>query len=155
MPSDLIVAVDPGASGAFVWSLSGESVVAQKMPDGDVAICELMAELSCKAKDVSIYLETPSVAGYGKLIPASSIAKLQFNVGVIYGAAVALGWKVHRIDPKAWQKTHPLGKKSDHGKGWKKHLRFRAAELFPQSDVTLWNADALLIFDSASRGVIN
>lgn len=151
----LVIAVDPGVNGAFVWSVDGdEEISVHKMPDSDVGICELMAELSCKTKDVTLYLETPSVAGYGKLIPASSIAKLQFNVGVIYGAAVAMGWQIRRIDPKAWQKAHPLGKKSDHGKDWKKHLRAKAAELYPSLDVTLWNADALLIFDAAQRNLL-
>jgi hypothetical protein len=95
------------------------------------------------------------MAGYGPKIPGASIAKLQFNVGVIYGASVAMGWQVRRIDPKAWQRTHPVGKKADHGAGWKRHLKSRAKELFPTCDVYDWNADALLIYDSAIRGVIN
>lgn len=151
----MIIAVDPGANGAFVWSVDGITLETRKMPATDVEICELMADLSCKAKSVALFLETPSVAGYGPRIPGASIAKLQFNVGVIYGAAVAMGWQVRRIDPKAWQKTHPVGKKSDHGSGWKRHLKARAIELFPQVDVYDWNADALLIYDSAIRGVIN
>ena len=151
----MIIAVDPGANGAFVWSVDGHGVEARKMPDSDVEICELMAELSCKTKSVALFLETPSKAGYGPKIPADSSAKLQFNVGVIYGASVAMGWQVRRIAPKASQRTHPVGKKSDHGSGWKKHLKARAKELFPQNDVYDWNADALLIYDSAIRGVIN
>ncbi len=35
------------------------------------------------------------------------------------------------------------------------HLKARAKELFPTTDVYDWNADALLIYDSAIRGVIN
>jgi hypothetical protein len=34
-------------------------------------------------------------------------------------------------------------------------LKARAAELFPTVDVTLWNADALLIYDAATRRAIN
>ena len=110
---------------------------------------------SCKAKSVALFLETPSVAGYGPHIPTASVAKLHFNVGTIYGSAVAMGWQVRRVDPKAWQRTHPVGKKADHGAGWKRHLKARAKELFPAVDVFDWNGDALLIYDSAIRGVLN
>ena len=49
----MIIAVDPGANGAFVWSVDGHGVQARKMPGTDVEICELMAELSCKTKSVA------------------------------------------------------------------------------------------------------
>jgi hypothetical protein len=74
---------------------------------------------------------------------------------MIYGAAVAMGFIIHRVKPQAWQAAHSLGKKKDHGKNWKAHLRARAQELFPTQSVTLWSADALLIFDAATRRAIN
>jgi hypothetical protein len=153
--SHLIVAIDPGQSGGLAWSVDGEPVTCEKMPGTDVEVCQLIAELSCKAKDVELFLEEPSVAGYGPLIPAASIARLAQNYGILYGAAVAMGWRIHRVKPQAWQAAHSLGKKKDHGKGWKAHLRARAQELFPTQSVTLWSADALLIFDAASRRAIN
>ena len=151
----LIVAIDPGQSGGICWSVDGEPVTCEKMPGTDVEVCQLIADLSFKAKDVELFLEEPSTAGYGPMIPASSIARLAQNFGILYGAAVAMGWRIHRVKPQAWQAAHSLGKKKDHGKGWKAHLRARAAELFPTVDVTLWNADALLIYDAATRRVIN
>jgi len=42
----MVIAVDPGANGAFVWSVDGIGVETRKMPGSDVEICELMAELS-------------------------------------------------------------------------------------------------------------
>ena len=151
----LIVAIDPGQSGGICWSVDGEPVTCEKMPGTDVEVCQLIADLSFKAKDVELFLEEPSTAGYGPMIPASSIARLAQNFGILYGAAVAMGWRIHRVKPQAWQAAHSLGKKKDHGKGWKAHLRARAAELFPTVDVTLWNADALLIYDAATRRSIN
>ena len=53
------------------------------------------------------------------------------------------------------QAAHGLGKKKDHGKDWKNHLKAKALELYPNLDVTLVNADALLILDAARRGAIN
>jgi len=151
----LIVCIDPGQSGGICWSVDGEPVTCEKMPGTDVEVCQLIADLSSKAKDVELFLEEPSVAGYGPLIPASAIARLAQNYGMIYGAAVAMGWRIHRVKPQAWQAAHSLGKKKDHGKGWKAHLRARAQELFPTQTVTLWSADALLIFDAATRRAIN
>jgi len=151
----LIVAIDPGQSGGICWSVDGEPVECVKMPGTDIEVCQLIADLSSKAKDVELFLEEPSVAGYGPLIPASAIARLAQNYGMIYGAAVAMGFIIHRVKPQAWQAAHSLGKKKDHGKGWKAHLRARAQELFPTQTVTLWSADALLIFDAATRRAIN
>ena len=151
----MIIAIDPGQQGGICWSIDGEPVTCQKMPPTDVEVCELIAELSCKVKDVELFLEEPSTAGYGPMIPAASIARLAQNFGILYGAAVAMGWRIHRIKPQAWQSAHSLGKKKDHGKGWKTHLRARAAELFPTVDVYLWNADSLLIYDAATRRAIN
>lgn len=155
--AEIIVAIDPGQSGGIVWMKKGEpEIVCDKMPSTDVEVCQYIAELSLKAKDVELYLEEPSTAGYGPKIPASAIARLAQNYGMIYGAAVAMGWRIHRVKPQAWQTAHALGKKKDHGKGWKNHLKAKAQELFGGCvDVTLWNSDALLIFDAATRGAIN
>jgi hypothetical protein len=153
--ASIIVAIDPGQQGGLCWSIDGDPVECAKMPATDVEVCQLIADLSLKAKDIELFLEEPSVAGYGPLIPVSAIARLAQNYGMIYGAAVAMGWKIHRIKPQAWQAAHSLGKKKDHGKGWKAHLRARAAELFPTLDVYLWNADCLLILDAATRRAIN
>ena len=151
----LIVAIDPGVNGGIAWSVDGDPVEVAKMPATDIEVCQLLADLSCKAKDVELFLEEPSVAGYGPLIPAAAIARLAQNYGMIYGAAVAMGFIIHRVKPQAWQAAHSLGKKKDHGKGWKAHLKARAQELFPTQSVTLWSADALLIYDAATRRAIN
>jgi hypothetical protein len=151
----LIVCIDPGQSGGICWSVDGEPVTCEKMPGTDIEVCQLIADLSSKAKDVELFLEEPSTAGYGPLIPAAAIARLAQNYGMIYGAAVAMGFIIHRVKPQAWQAAHSLGKKKDHGKGWKAHLRARAQELFPTQSVTLWSADALLLYDAATRRAIN
>lgn len=153
----IIVAIDPGQSGAIVWSKDGEpEITADKMPPSDVEVCQYIADLSLKAKDVELYLEEPSLTGYGPGIPGYSIARLAQNFGMIYGAAVAMGWSIHRVNPQAWQAAHSLGKKKDHGKKWKTHLKARALELYgSRIDVTLANADALLLYHAAVRGAVN
>ena len=154
----LIVAIDPGVNGGIVWSADGDPVEACKMPATDIEVCQLLADLSCKAKDVELFLEEPPLFA-GKNIPGSAIGKLMWNTGVLYGAAVACGWEVHRVRPAIWQKAHPVGTKGDlTTTAWKNKLKARAGELYgsvPGLKVTLANADALLILDAARRGAIN
>ena len=153
--ASIIVAIDPGVNGGIVWSFDGDPVECAKMPGTDIEVCQLLADLSCKAKDAELFLEEPPLFA-GKNIPGSAIGKLMWNTGVLYGAAVAMGWKIHRIRPAIWQKAHTCGTKGDlTTTQWKNKLKARAAELFPAVDVTLWNADALLIYDAATRRAIN
>ena len=151
----LIVAIDPGVNGGLPL-LDREGVVTvQKMPRTDIDVVSFLVEVSNTAKEVDCYLEEPPLYA-GKNIPGSAIGKLMWNTGVLYGAAVTLGWKMHRVRPAIWQKAHTCGTKGElSSTAWKNKLKARAAELFPTVDVTLWNADALLILDAARRGAIN
>ena len=154
MTKPLIVAVDPGVSGGIA-TFDGETVTCHKMPDTEWGVVQLLVELSNSVKEVRLFLEEPPLFA-GKLIPGSAIGKLMWNTGVLYGSAIALGWEVHRVRPAVWMKTHPVGTKGEMTTtAWKNKLKGRAAELFPTIDVTLWNADALLILDAARRGAIN
>ena len=101
----MILCIDPGQQGGLCWSIDGDPVECAKMPATDVEVCQLIADLSLKAKDVELFLEEPSVAGYGPLIPASAIARLAQNYGMIYGASVAMGFIIHRITPWARRRT--------------------------------------------------
>ena len=151
----LIVAIDPGVNGGLAL-LDREGVVTvQKMPGTDIDVVSFLVEVSNTAKEVDCYLEEPPLYA-GRNIPGSAIGKLMWNTGVLYGAAVCLGWKMHRVRPAIWQKAHTCGTKGElSSTAWKNKLKARAAELFPTVDVTLWNADALLILDAAKRGAIN
>ena len=154
----LLVAVDPGVSGAIVTYHQHLGLSSYNMPGTDWEVCKLVAHITTQAGKVVLYLEEPPLYA-GKNIPGSSIGKLQFNTGVLYGAAVACGWEVHRVRPAIWQKAHPVGTKGDLSTtAWKNKLKARAGELFgsePGLKVTLANADALLILDAAKRGAIN
>ena len=151
----LIVAIDPGVNGGLALLDRDGVVTVQKMPGTDIDVVSFLVEVSNTAKEVDCYLEEPPLYA-GKNIPGSAIGKLMWNTGVLYGAAVCLGWKMHRIRPAIWQKAHTCGTKGElSSTAWKNKLKARAAELFPTVDVTLWNADALLILDAAKRGAIN
>lgn len=156
MNKPLLVAVDPGVSGAIVTYHDNLGLESFNMPGTDWEVCKLVADISTKANKVVLYLEEPPLYT-GKNIPGSAIGKLQWNTGVLYGSAVACGWEVHRVRPAIWQKAHPVGTKGDlTTTAWKNKLKARAGELFgSQIKVTLANADALLILDAAKRGAIN
>jgi len=155
LPVALIVAIDPGVNGGIALLDRDGVVTVQKMPGTDIDVVSFLVEVSNTAKEVDCYLEEPPLYA-GKNIPGSAIGKLMWNTGVLYGAAVCLGWKMHRIRPAIWQKAHTCGTKGElSSTAWKNKLKARAAELFPTVDVTLWNADALLILDAAKRGAIN
>jgi len=156
MNKPLLVAVDPGVSGAIVTYHDNLGLESYNMPGTDWEVCKLVADISTKANKVVLYLEEPPLYT-GRNIPGSAIGKLQFNTGVLYGAAVACGWEVHRVRPAIWQKAHPVGTKGDlTTTAWKNKLKARAGELFgSELKVTLANADALLILDAAKRGAIN
>jgi hypothetical protein len=151
----LIVAIDPGVNGGLALLDRDGLVTVQKMPGTDFEVVSFLVEVSNTAKEIDCYLEEPPLFA-GKAIPGSAVGKMMFNVGILYGAAVTLGWKMHRVRPPIWQKAHTCGTKGDlTTTAWKNKLKARAAELFPTVDVTLWNADALLILDAARRGAIN
>jgi len=153
-PSFMLIAVDPGVNGAIVWKHKGV-VTAVRMPPTDFAVVELLADLSAKSPLIEIFIELPPLYT-GRNIPGSAIAKLYGNYALIYGAAVALKFKVRPVRPPEWQKAHPVGKKGDlTTTAWKNKLKARACELFPDLPVTLCTSDALLLLDAAMRGAVN
>jgi len=156
MNKPTIVAVDPGVNGGIaVFTPSEGTTELHKMPGTDWDVVNLIKDIHLSKGRVVLYLEEPPLFA-GKSIPGSAIGKLMWNTGILYGAAIGMGWEVHRVKPAIWMKAHPVGTKGDRtGTQWKNVLKARAAELFPSVDVTLWNADALLILDAAKRGAIN
>ena len=157
--STLLVAIDPGVNGGIVTlrqhaEAESPTIECHKMPGTEFGVCKLMADISTQAREVVVYMEQPPLFT-GNKIPGSSVGKMMWNAGILYGACVAMGMEVHRVTPTTWQKAHPVGTKGDLSTtAWKNKLKARAGELFPDIDVTLWNADALLLLDAARRKAI-
>lgn len=143
-----ILAIDPGVSGGLAWR-NADGLHAVAMPDGDAALCELLSELYCGAP-IECWIENiPTFAG--KKIPGHSIAVLYGNFRFIEGWLTARGARIRRVAPQAWQKPLGLGTRASAGgqSQWKRKLRDEAARRFPELDVTLKTADALLILEYA------
>ncbi len=153
LPADyIVIAIDPGRNGGIVWRQDGK-MYAVKMPANEFATVEFLTRIACKSALVELHLEQPSAGGWGKT-GLSSIAKLFFGVGTIYGAAVAFGWKVNTVDPRKWQAA--LGfKRNKMGKtAWKNLLKQRAEQLYPDLPITLSTSDAALIYHAGVSGLI-
>lgn len=147
--SNLIIAVDPGASGGIAWDNHGV-IGAAGMPASVCDTIDLMRGLVVGNPHPEIWIEDiPKFVG--KAIPSSSAAVLFRNFGYIEGAATALGIRVVLVKPHDWQKHFKLGTKKDCSgtTEWKNKLKSEAVRRFPTLDVTLKTADALLILDYA------
>ena len=79
----------------------------------------------------------------------SAMAKLHGNAGVIRGAVLALGVKLVEVPPKEWQAHFHLQKGDRTPTEWKNLLKGEAQKRFPNQNVTLATADALLIYEYA------
>lgn len=142
----LLLAIDPGVSGGFAWINQDGNPECISMPktEGDV-LNELR---SLRASGIEeVYLE--HVVGF---IPGSgSGAMFTFGegFGFLKGCLMALGYRINLVRPPKWQKALSLGAKKEYQNQWKNHLKERAQQLYPNCNVTLKTADALLILEYA------
>lgn len=145
----LIIGIDPGAKGAIatVWE-DGSLHEVVNMPDTPKDILDYLREYSNTG--AVCYLEN-----VGNGIPgqsSSATAKFARHNGHLEMALLALGIKTVKATPQKWEKTYQLGKSSSMEKAeWKRKLKAKAQELFPNVKVTLVNSDALLIAEYGRR----
>lgn len=149
-----IIAIDPGASGAIAWRNSKDlSKHVINMPDTPKGILEQLREIEddnllC---DIVCYLED---VGHGLPNQSSSAtAKFARHNGHLEMALLAEGIKIVKVTPQKWEKVFSLGKSSEYEKAeWKRRLKNKAEELYPDKKITLKNADALLMLE---YGILN
>lgn len=145
----IIIGIDPGAKGAIatVWE-DGSLHEVVNMPDTPKDILDYLREYSNTG--AVCYLEN-----VGNGIPgqsSSATAKFARHNGHLEMALLALGIKTVKATPQKWEKTYQLGKSSSMEKAeWKRKLKAKAQELFPNVKVTLVNSDALLIAEYGRR----
>jgi hypothetical protein len=140
------ISCDPGKLGGFAW-LDG----AIAMPETDGGVVDLLREKRAEGFDRLVIEEVGGFCGKG--LPGSAMFHFGFGAGVIRGAAMALGYRVELVRPQAWQKAFSLGsaRSCDSKTVWKNKLKAEAERRFPNHDVTLKTADALLILDWAAQ----
>lgn len=145
----LIIGIDPGAHGAIatIWD-DGNLHEVVKMPETPKDVLDYLREYAnigaiCYLEDVGQGLPNQS---------SSATAKFARHNGHLEMALLALGISTVKVRPNKWEKTYSLGKSSSMSKAdWKRRLKAKAQELFPNVKVTLVNSDALLIAEYGRR----
>ena len=150
-----IFAIDPGVSGGIAFRAFGKTVC-HPMPDTEGDRLELIRAFKRTAEvegaDCLCVLE--EVNGFvGKAQPGSAMFKFGEGYGFLKGVVQALGIRLVLVRPQVWQKVFGLGTASRCASKseWKNKLKAEAQRRFPDLNVTLQTADALLILDWSLR----
>jgi len=148
----MMIAIDPGKSGAIAAVSNGKTQT-WKMPQTPTDTARLLRFLSDEGYTTA-YLEEVSGYAGGRGAPGSAM----FTFGQVYAwiemGLVMAGFQIIKVRPQKWQKTLGIGTSGGNKPEWKRKLKAKAQELFPGVDVTLVNADALLILYTASKSLI-
>lgn len=148
-PKKKLIAIDPGASGGLAWRAETKAS-AIKMPETEGDIIGFLRGFN--HNDTCVFLE--EVGGYiGKAQPGSAMFTFGRNTGFLIGAIMALGFRLEMVRPQTWQKKLGIGTSRTCASKteWKNKLKALAQRKFPQVNVTLATADALLILDYAEN----
>jgi hypothetical protein len=147
-----VVAIDPGASGGIAISRFGK-VECYPMPETQGDLLALLRSFT-GAADVEgheLVCVLEEVSGFaGKAQPGSAMFRFGEHFGFVKGVVQALEIRLVLVRPQIWQKGFGLGTAStcQTKSEWKNKLKAEAQRRFPQLNVTLKTADALLILES-------
>ena len=148
------IGIDPGVSGGIAWtSPLGDQV--KPMPatlHDTIILLESILDAQADGKTTVYIEELPKYVGP---IPSSAVFVMARNYGQLEGALATMDVRIRHVKPQAWQKALGLGtSKGGSRADWKNKLKAKAQHLFPEEDVTLKTADALLILNAAQQGLI-
>ena len=138
------LAVDPGASGAFVWNDDEGIVHTEKIPDGMTAICDWVRDHLGKIDRAVV----ENVGGYRSGNSGPSSVKFARHVGNLEAALYMAGIPTVKVAPQTWMKA--LGTWPKDKAERKRAIKESMARLYPHLSVTLSNADALGILTWAT-----
>jgi crossover junction endodeoxyribonuclease RuvC len=147
------IAIDPGASGGIAVSRNG-GTECHSMPETQGDLLAFLRDIK-RAADVEgheVVCVLEEVSGFaGKAQPGSAMFRFGEHFGFVKGVVQALDVRLILVRPQAWQKGFGLGTASacSSKTEWKNKLKAEAQRRFPQLNVTLKTADALLILDHA------
>lgn len=145
-----LLAIDPGKSGGLAWTDMDGNPHCLKMPDTEGDVLDALRELRSRHDIKAAFIE--EVGGYcGVGMPGSAMFVFGKGFGFLIGVLMTMGVRVELVKPQRWQAPLSIGTvRSNGGKGrWKRRLKEKAQQLFPNCDVTLNTSDALLILDYA------
>jgi hypothetical protein len=151
----ILIAIDPGKKGGVAGYDPNSknplfSFGLENMTENDI-IAEFRA---IKDRDFGHVAVMEELQPFSRS-PAAHVAVYARSYGVIKGALMTLGFRLHTVRSQKWQKALSVGRKKDsaNDREWKNKLKAKAQELFPNQEITLQTADAFLILEWARRTV--
>ena len=142
------IGIDPGKSGGIV-AIDGNEVFAVPMPATEKDVWECISEIVSR----TVYNGASNIHAVIEKVHALPNQGMpgMFKFGVGYGglrmALIATSAPFEEVPPIVWMRAlgiRPRGK-SESKRDWKNRIRGKAQQLYPEVDVTLNTADALLI----------
>jgi len=144
-PTKELIAIDPGKSGGIAWKMAyGARAIPMPATEPDI---------SQKLKEIYYHLDKPTViieevGGYiGRPQPGSAMFTFGRNFGFLLGVLTCLSARIVLVRPQKWQSFLSLGTSDGNKTKWKNKLKSKAQNLYPDLDVTLAIADALLLLE--------
>jgi hypothetical protein len=151
----VVLAIDPGLSGGVAVSRFGKTECwAMPVTQGD--LLELLRSVrdGASREGCELVCMMEEVSGFaGKAQPGSAMFRFGEHFGFVKGVVQALEIRLVMVRPQVWQKGFGLGTASAcrTKSEWKNKLKAEAQRRFPQLNVTLKTADALLMLEYALR----
>ncbi len=153
LPRRYYIGIDPGKTGGLVLLPErGDKKVVTKMPITERDIWDWFVAVPNGCVPFAVIEKVGSQPG--------NAARAMFTFGWGYGglrmALTARGIPFGEVSPQAWLKglRIPFRKKKESKTQFKNRLKGNAQQLFPDVDVTLATADALLIAEYCKRKIM-
>lgn len=151
------LSIDPGKSGGFAWYDKDKIVNCCAMPSEDIEIINKLRELRASGigfvimESQSFYIDPTKTN-----MSSAHVGTFLEGYGFLKGAVLALGFSLNLVAPRTWQNGLSLGIKKTKGEhsAWKRALKEKACQLFPDADVTLKTCDALLLLCYGSQDML-
>lgn len=151
-----LVAIDSGKSGALARYYPTSGIAWYYMPDAPGLHKMLLGwkeQAKRSGRPMVVCVEEPPryyKRAPGKEPATSRISLLFENYGFLRGLLYGLGISHHTVRPQDWQKCFAKRNGAAYA-DWKRMLRDVAQSIFPQIDVTIRAADALLMLEYMMR----
>lgn len=142
----IYLGVDPGKSGAITVIISDGSIETFNLNNTEADIATFLYGVIGKVEDSNIFCIIEKVWAFpGQGI--SSSFKFGMSYGFIRGLLIALSIPFDEVIPQKWQKEFVVKRDKDKESKtqFKNRLKSKAQQFYPNVNVTLANADSLLI----------
>lgn len=141
-----IIGIDPGKTGGIAVRYWNGFLATDPMPETEGDFVGLMFDVLSRIGEhnvVAVIEHVSAFPGQG----AAAMFTFGEGFGFMKGVFMTLEVPIELVRPQKWQKHFSLGTKKKAGdrRRWKNKLKAHAQRLFPEVEVTLENADALLI----------